>query len=69
MNFLTITEFIFTQIYAQISIGLEAGWAPESVWTTWKREYSYHAGNWTRPFQLVVRHYTDWAIPTIYSEW
>jgi hypothetical protein len=40
-----------------VPIGYEAGWAPESVWMTWRREKSCIAGNRTRAFQPV-------AIPT-----
>jgi hypothetical protein len=41
----------------QEPIGLEAGWAPDSVWTPW-RKISCTAGNQTRAVQPV-------AIPTL----
>jgi hypothetical protein len=47
-----------------VSIGYEAVWAPELVWTLWKREKSCTAGNQTRAAQPVARRYTDCAIPT-----
>jgi hypothetical protein len=40
-------------------------WALEPVWTLWRREKSYPAGNRSQTFQLVVRRCTDWAIPTL----
>jgi hypothetical protein len=45
-----------------VPIGQEAGWAPESAWTLWRREKSSIAGNRTRAVQPVVRRYTDCAI-------
>jgi hypothetical protein len=45
-----------------VSIGQEAGWSPESVWTLWRREKSFNAGNRTQTVQPVARRYTDWAI-------
>jgi hypothetical protein len=41
---------------------LEAGWAPEPVWTQGLEEkFSAPAGDRTPIVQLVVRHYTAWA--------
>jgi hypothetical protein len=43
-----------------VSIGYEAEWAPESVWTLWRIEKSLvPAGNGTPALQLVARRYTD----------
>jgi hypothetical protein len=43
-----------------VSIGYEAGWASESVWTLWSREKSLaSAENRTPAVHPVVRHYTD----------
>jgi hypothetical protein len=50
----------------QVAIGNEAGWAPEPVWTTWRREHScpYRDSNWDLSVvQPVALRYTDWAIP------
>jgi hypothetical protein len=47
----------------QVPIGYEVRWAPEPVWTLWRREKSCTAGNRTRAVQPVARRYTDWAIP------
>jgi hypothetical protein len=44
-----------------VSIGEEAGCAPESVWTLWRREKSFTTGNRTRTVQPVARRYTDRA--------
>jgi hypothetical protein len=38
-----------------VTIGLEAGWAPDSVWTLWRREKSCRTGP-------SSRRYIDWAI-------
>jgi hypothetical protein len=50
-----------------VSIGYEAEWAPEPVWTTWRKEISlpYRDSN-SDPsvVQLEVSRYTDYAIPT-----
>jgi hypothetical protein len=49
-----------------VPIVLEAGWAPELVWTLWRKEkWLYPTGNWTTAIQPVVRRYTDWAIPAL----
>jgi hypothetical protein len=49
-----------------VPIGYEAGWAPEPVWPTWRRENCclYRDSN-SDPFavQPVASHYTDCAIP------
>jgi hypothetical protein len=42
-----------------VPIGWEAGWAPEPVYTLWKREKSCTAGNQTWAVQPVAHHYTD----------
>jgi hypothetical protein len=49
-----------------VPIVLEAGWAPEPVWTQRIEEKSFacRESNPDRPVvQPVVRHYTAWAIP------
>jgi hypothetical protein len=38
-----------------VRIGYEAGWAPEFVWTLWRRANSCIAGNWTRADQHIAR--------------
>jgi hypothetical protein len=47
-----------------LPIGLEAGWTPEPVWTTWRRENSwpYRDSNFSVA-QPVASRYTDYAIP------
>jgi hypothetical protein len=50
-----------------VPIGQEAGWTPEPVWTTWRRENScpHRDSNSDRSVvQPVASRYTDWAIPT-----
>jgi hypothetical protein len=47
-----------------VHIEQEAGWAPEPVWTLWRREQSCIAWNRTPVVQPVARCYADWAIPT-----
>jgi hypothetical protein len=43
-----------------VPIGQEFGWAPEMVWTLWKREkYLAHAGKRTPVIQAIARRYTD----------
>jgi hypothetical protein len=42
-----------------VPTGWEAGWATEPVWTLWRREKFYTAGNRTRPVKPVVHRYTD----------
>jgi hypothetical protein len=47
-----------------VPIGRKARWAPEPVWTRWRREkLSVPAGNWTSVVQPVAKLCTDWAIP------
>jgi hypothetical protein len=47
--------------FPPVPIGGEAGWAPEPVWTLWRRENFCTAGNRTRAVQPV-------AIPTELSQ-
>jgi hypothetical protein len=49
-----------------VRIGLEAGWAPESLWTLWRQEKSSTDGNRTWAIQTVAHRYTDWIILTLY---
>jgi hypothetical protein len=37
-----------------VPIGWEAGWAPESVWTLWRKEKSCTAGNQTQAIQPIA---------------
>jgi hypothetical protein len=56
--------FAFGEI-APVPIGQETGWAPEPVWTTWRREKSrpYRDPNSdSSAVQPVVSRYTDCAI-------
>jgi hypothetical protein len=49
-------------LYPPVSIGQEAGWAPELVWTQGLEEKSSAlVGDRTPVVQPVVRHYTAWA--------
>jgi hypothetical protein len=43
---------------APVPIGQETWWAPVAVWTLWRKEKSFTAGNRTRIVQPV-------AIPTV----
>jgi hypothetical protein len=42
-----------------VLIGKEAGFTPELVWTLWRREKIFTAGNRTRAVHPVVQRYTD----------
>jgi hypothetical protein len=47
-----------------VPIGQEAGRAPEPVWTTWRREYSWPYRDWNSDpsvIQPVASRYTDYA--------
>jgi hypothetical protein len=52
-----------------VSIGEEAGWAPETVWTRWWREKfpaPHRESNPRTPIvQPVAQRYTDWAIAAL----
>jgi hypothetical protein len=55
-----------------LSIGQKAGWAPEPVWTTWRRENSwpYRDSNSDHSeVQPVASRYTDYAIPALITIW
>jgi hypothetical protein len=67
-----VVSFMPQPLYFQgksppVPIGLEAGWAPESVWTTWRRQNSlpYQDSN-SNPLvvQPVASCYTKYTIPT-----
>jgi hypothetical protein len=50
---------------APVSTGQQAGWAPETVWTTWRKiSWPYRDPN-SDPsgVQPVASRYTDYAIP------
>jgi hypothetical protein len=52
-----------------VSVGQEAGWTPEPVWTQRLEEkFSASIGDRTPVVQSVVRHYTDWATATPSSD-
>jgi hypothetical protein len=42
-----------------LPIGYDDGWAPELVWTLWRKDKISHARNQTRAVQPVARHYID----------
>jgi hypothetical protein len=42
-----------------VTIGQEAGWAQEPVWTLWRREKSCSAGNRRPVVHPVARRYAD----------
>jgi hypothetical protein len=41
----------------------EAGWAPEPIWSKWRRGNFAPAGNRTPAVQPVARRYTERAVP------
>jgi hypothetical protein len=45
-----------------VLIRQEAGWAPQPIWTLWRREKSCTAEKRTQVIQPVARRCTDWAI-------
>jgi hypothetical protein len=52
----------------QVPIGQEAEWAPERVWTTWRREKSYpyrDSNSDTSAVQPVASRYTECDIPAL----
>jgi hypothetical protein len=54
-----------------VPIVWEAGWAPEPVWTTWRRENSqpYRDSNSDlSPVQPVASRYTNYTIPARYTK-
>jgi hypothetical protein len=54
-----------------VPIRYEAVWAPEAIWTTWRRENScpYRDSN-SDPLavQLIASRYTDCAIPALLQD-
>jgi hypothetical protein len=51
-----------------VPIGLEAVWAPETVWELWRREKSLApGGNLTMAVQPVARVYTKRTFNAFYS--
>jgi hypothetical protein len=51
-----------------VPIRYEAGWVPEPVSTTWRRENSWpyrDSNSDPSVFQPVASRYTDWAIPAL----
>jgi hypothetical protein len=47
----------------QVPILFKVGWAPEPVWTLWRREKSYPCGNRNPAVHPLATHYTNCAIP------
>jgi hypothetical protein len=54
---------------AALPIGYEAEWAPEPVWTRWRKEKNHitaPAGIRTPLVQPYLSHYFDWSIPALF---
>jgi hypothetical protein len=47
-----------------VPIGEEVGWAPEPVFTLWRKDKFYSCRNRVPAFQPTAPRYTDWTIPT-----
>jgi hypothetical protein len=43
----------------------EAGWAPDLVWTLWRRENLVPPGNRTAATQPITHLYTDWGLSAL----
>jgi hypothetical protein len=64
-----VVSFTLRQLYSRekvfpASIGYEAKWTPEPVWTLWRKGKSLSlAANRTPVVKMVASRYTDGAFP------
>jgi hypothetical protein len=66
--FLTSVSFKL-QKSPPVSIGYDAGWTPEPLWTLWNRIKSASTENRTPTFQPVARRHTGWGIHIDVDDW